>query len=74
MTDLQIELQSSMLGANPALAFRAYVEARLLQFGDRTALIDQLERLRCDLTEREEDVVLEVLDFLHGWCRPEFKL
>jgi Asp-tRNA(Asn)/Glu-tRNA(Gln) amidotransferase A subunit family amidase len=53
--------------------------ARELEVGvPRERLIAQLEDLRADLRasgrEDDEDVVLEVMDFLTGWSSPHMRL
>lgn len=44
----------------------------------RERVIAELEELRADLRrggrEDDEDIVLEVLDFVTGWCSPQMRL
>jgi hypothetical protein len=37
-------------------------------------VIADLEALRCGLNDADEDAVLEVLDFVTGWCSPHARL
>lgn len=37
-------------------------------------VIAKLETLRAGLSDSDEDVVLEVLDFVTGWCSPHARL
>jgi hypothetical protein len=50
----------------------------LAQGYDRDALIEDFERVRARLDEQgeeeREDAVMEVMDFLYGWCSPHMKL
>jgi hypothetical protein len=53
--------------------------ARELQAGiPRERVVAQLEALRTDLRaagrDADDDVVLEVLDFVTGWCSPHVRL
>jgi hypothetical protein len=45
---------------------------------DKTTLVDKFEQvrqqLRQDDREADEDAVMDVLDFLTGWCSPHMKL
>jgi hypothetical protein len=40
----------------------------------REQVIATLEALRAGLSDSDEDVVLEVLDFVTGWCSPHVRL
>ncbi len=50
----------------------------LLAGYSKEELIDDFEELRADFADRgeeeREDAVLEVMDFLYGWCSPHMKL
>ena len=45
---------------------------------DREGLIEDFEHVRSALREKEleeqEDVVMEVMDFLYGWCSPHLRI
>jgi hypothetical protein len=45
---------------------------------EREAILAELERLRTVLREcgrsDDEDIVLDAMDFLVGWCSPQMKL
>ena len=64
----------------PALALREVAAETLATDldGDREALLAVLERLRQHYRrigrEDAEDVILEVMDFASGWCRPDLAL
>ena len=49
---------------------------RELQHADRRQVLNDLEQLRLVLREegRDEDVVLDVMDFVTGWCSPHQRL
>jgi hypothetical protein len=40
----------------------------------RDQIIEALEAIRPSLSDEDEDVVLEVLDFVTGWCSPSARL
>jgi hypothetical protein len=40
----------------------------------REQVVAKLEALRLGLSDSDEDVVLEVLDFVTGWCSPHARL
>ncbi len=40
----------------------------------REQVIAKLEALRAGLSDSDKDVVLEVLDFVTGWCSPHVRL
>jgi hypothetical protein len=42
--------------------------------GDRDAVYADLESLRIGASDAEENVILDVLDFLRGWCSPQMKI
>lgn len=49
--------------------------AQKLQAGTpRDQVIARLEALRPGLSDSDEDVVLEVIDFVTGWCSPHVRL
>lgn len=64
----------------PLLMFplRKVASEALAQGYDRDALLEDFESVRARLDERgeeeREDAVMEVMDFLHGWCSPYMKL
>lgn len=46
-----------------------------LQVGvPREEIVAKLEALRPGLSDSDEDVVLDVLDFVTGWCSPRARL
>jgi hypothetical protein len=52
-----------------------YAAEHELQAGvPREQVVAKLEALRPGLSESDEDVVLEVLDFVTGWCSPRARL
>lgn len=37
-------------------------------------LLSALQALRADVSDEEEDIILEAMDFLTGWCSPHAKI
>jgi hypothetical protein len=62
----------------PRVRLRETVRSLLDQDRTREALLADLEHFRGVLREagrdEDEDVVLEVMDFLVGWCSPHMKV
>ena len=72
------DFEAALRSAKPTESLRDTV-ARLLDSGnDREVIQQSLEQFRLVLREADreaaEDVVLEVLDFLTGWCSPHQRL
>jgi hypothetical protein len=49
--------------------------SRALKDGEkREAILTEMEDLRKSVSDEREDILLEVMDFLVGWCSPHAKL
>lgn len=59
-------------------SLRDYAQRLLATDYPREQLLEDFERVRAMLRERDEeereDAVMEVMDFLYGWCSPHMKL
>ncbi len=68
----------ALVSEDPLAALRAEVVHRLDRGGSRESLLAELEELRRELRrrhrERDEDVVLDVMDFLTGWSSPHLRI
>lgn len=53
---------------------RSAAEQELQAGTPREQVVAKLEALRAGLSDSDEDVVLEVLDFVTGWCSPHMRL
>jgi len=40
----------------------------------RETILAKMEELRKSVSDEQEDILLEVMDFLVGWCSPHTKL
>ena len=62
----------------PLWRLREVVQGLLVQGHERDAIAADLESFRSLLQEsgrdEDEDIVLEVIDFLAGWCSPHMRL
>lgn len=83
ITHYDVERQlSELISETPpaALMFplRDVAQKALAQGYEKDALIEDFESVRARLDERgeeeREDAVMEVMDFLYGWCSPHMKL
>ena len=72
------DLLSAVESTEPLLSLRALVGASLDTGQDREELLTQLQRLRITMAvrgdEASEDIVLEVMDYLTGFCSPAARL
>jgi hypothetical protein len=68
----------ALRSAEPMWELRGVVRGLLAQGYNRDELLEDLTRLHFDLRaagrEDDEDVVLEVMDFLVGWSSTQMKL
>lgn len=70
--------EEALGGDAPTAALRGAVVDARSSGGDKDALLRQLGALRAHLAgsarEDDEDVVLEVMDFLAGWSGPHMRI
>ena len=71
-------LEEALREGNPLDALRNLVQAKVSQGYDRETLNQALTDFALDLRavnrESDEDLILEVMDFLAGWCSPHMKM
>jgi hypothetical protein len=71
-------LEESLKSAKPVLELRSVVLRLNSQGMTKGAILERLERTRKKLRtagrEKEEEAVMDVMDFLAGWCSPHMKL
>jgi hypothetical protein len=70
---------SALAESDPLAALREVVRHELHdRHANRDVVLQELETLRGDLRNAgrldDEDVVLEVMDFVAGWCSPHARL
>jgi hypothetical protein len=72
------EMMIALSSASPLEELKNVTRALLSKGVSRQDVIERLEDLRSGLRdagrEREEDVVLDVLDFVSGWASPHMKI
>jgi hypothetical protein len=72
------ELNAALVSADRLNSLRAAAESELQAGTPRERVIAQLEALgtvlRAAGREADDDVVLDVLDFVTGWCSPHVRL
>jgi len=68
----------ALISEDPLSALRRFVATRLEGGMSRDAVLGELEELRRELRrrhrERDEDVVLDVMDFVSGWASPHMRI
>lgn len=71
---LQPRFLAALNQADPLAGLREAVVELRREGRSANDLRAALEEIRADLDETDEDIVLEVLDFLTGWCSPEMRI
>jgi hypothetical protein len=70
--------ERALHSGEPVRELRALALQLSSQGYDRTALVEKFEAVRQQLRladrEADEDAVMDVLDFLTGWCSPHMRL
>jgi hypothetical protein len=71
-------LDLALQAIEPLREVRILAEQLLHDGFPRAAVLEQFEQARQGLRdqgkEKEEDLLLEVMDFIDGWCSPHMKL
>src|SRR5438046_1643828 len=71
-------LDEALGSSDPVRELRSVVMRLSTQGHTKDQILERLERSRQELRragrEKEEDAVMDVMDFLHGWCSPHMKL
>ena len=75
---IEPRFHEALAATEPLAEFRKAVREQLAAGRTREDITRALDRLRTMLKEsgrdHDEDLVLEVLDLLAGWCSPHMKL
>lgn len=70
--------EQALRSEQPRECLSAVVRDRVVRGERREAILTDLERLRATLQvegrDQDEDVVLEVMDFLAGFCSPQMRI
>jgi hypothetical protein len=76
--DVLPRFEDALRSESPTRDLRSTVKTLLDEGWDRDQVLEALEDYRSKLREEarssDEDVVLEVMDFLAGWASPHVKL
>jgi hypothetical protein len=76
--DIPDIVEQSLKAERPTDALRLSIKGLVESSTSRDELKEQLlaigPRLRSEGTDADEDVLLEVADFLVGWCSPQDKI
>jgi hypothetical protein len=75
---LDRRVQEALSSPDPFNRLRTLVQTLQAQGYDQTAIVDLFEHARQELEdagrESEQDAILEIMDFLVGWCSPHMSL
>jgi hypothetical protein len=78
MSSVKDELAAAVCAENPTERLSEVVRGLVSQGQQRGSIYAELEKLRTTLQkigrDEAEDAVLEVMDFLTGWCSPHMKI
>jgi hypothetical protein len=78
MTGFDQALDQALRSPEPLIQLRTLASNLLARGHEPAAVLELLEherqRLREMQREADEDLVLEVMDFLAGWCSPHMRL
>jgi len=76
--DIFMAYHAALDSPQPLVGMRELVQRELEDRVPREVVLSQLEelraRLRMDGMDAQEDAVLEVMDFVTGWCSPHMRL
>src|SRR5262249_45646389 len=61
-------------GGRRSAPFRTLLSKAPKDDEKRETIIIKMEELRKSVSDEQEDILLEVMDFLVGWCSPHTKL
>jgi hypothetical protein len=71
-------IEKALHAPDPVKELRSLVEGLLAQGQSEETVLATLERarsqLRVDGREKDEDAVMDVMDFVVGWCSPRMRL
>jgi hypothetical protein len=68
-------LEDALKQSDPVIQLKSAVKDMIVDGYNREDIIDEFELLRKELSdETEENVVLDIMDFVVGWCSPHMKI
>ena len=67
-------LNSSKTHEEVLSALRALVEKLRKEGETKEAILARMQELRSSVSDEQEDILLEIMDFLAGWCSPHAKI
>ena len=75
---IQEQFAEALCSDRPLEHLSDVIRGLILQGYQQESLAEELEALRSELRtagrEQDEDTVLEVMDFLTGWCSPHMRI
>jgi hypothetical protein len=70
----RLEIIDALAAPEPREQLRAAAQRQLREGARRQELVNAVERLRPEVTDAQEDELLELLDIITGWCSPGERL
>lgn len=77
MENLDKKLEKALTSQCPVKSIRELITDLLNHGVDRSLILMELDKFRLNKLqnrESENDVILDVMDYLSGWCNPDAKL
>jgi len=72
---LKKALEESLMHDKPVIELRSAVKRITVIGYEKEDVLNEFEALRNDLSnEAEEDIILDVMDFITGWCSPHMRI
>jgi hypothetical protein len=68
------DFDQALRSAEPLQRLRSLALALAEQGWEKTAIVEKFETARRRLREADEEAVMDVMDFLDGWCSPHKRL
>ncbi len=75
---IDLEIEQALADSKPLEQMRSLVRQWQSRGERQSAIIDRLEHARLALhaadRDQDEDLIIEVIDFIVGWCSPHFRM
>ncbi len=72
--NLSEKFQQALDQPDALIALRELVIMLRSEGMDKPTIAAELQQLRSQVDQFQGDIILEVLDFLNGWCSPHMKI
>lgn len=76
--EIRSQIEAILQGENSDKDLYEMVKQLIAECHPKEVLLKQFEELHLDLMpagkEKEDDIILDIMDYLAGWCSPHMKL